>query len=98
MRNLLAVFVSLAGLLAAAPVDMKPGKTMGTPVAAITVEVYSDFQCPGCKVLHDTWMPRLLHDYVSTGKVYLIQHDFPLNIHAYAKTAAYYANAAERIG
>jgi protein-disulfide isomerase len=35
---------------------------------------------------------------VLTGRAYLIQHEFPLSQHAYAKTAACYACAADRVG
>jgi protein-disulfide isomerase len=43
-------------------------------------------------------MGPLIKDYVRTGRAYLIQHEFPLPQHAYAKTAACYACAADRIG
>lgn len=86
------------GGLAFAENPAKVTKVMGTPVAAITIEVYSDFQCPHCKLLHETWMGPLIKDYVRTGRVYLIQREFPLSQHPYAKTAACYACAADRIG
>ena len=85
----------IAGL-ALAENPAKVTKVMGTPVSAITIEVYSDFQCPKCKFLHENWMGPLIRDYVRTGRVYLIQHEFPLAQHAYAKTAACYACAADR--
>jgi len=87
----------IAGL-ALAENPAKVTKVMGTPVSAITIEVYSDFQCPKCKFLHENWMGPLIKDYVLTGRAYLIQHEFPLSQHAYAKTAACYACAADRIG
>ncbi len=40
----------------------------------------------------------MVRDYVSAGKVYLIYRYFPLPGHAYAREAASYACAAERIG
>lgn len=84
--------------LALAESSAKVTKVMGTPISAITVEVYSDFQCPKCKFLHENWMGPLIRDYVRTGRVYLIQHEFPLTQHAYAKAAACYACAADRVG
>jgi hypothetical protein len=42
--------------------------------------------------------PRLVTDYVNTGKVKLIHRDFPLPQHPYARLAARYANAAGRLG
>ncbi len=84
--------------LALADSPAKVTKLMGTPVSAITIDIYSDFQCPHCKLLHETWMEPLIRDYVRTGRAYLIQHEFPLTQHPYAKTAAYYACAADRVG
>lgn len=90
------IFIIVGLALAESPA--KVTKVMGTPVSAITVEVYSDFQCPKCKFLHENWMGPLIRDYVRTGRVYLIQREFPLTQHAYAKTAACYACAADRVG
>lgn len=76
-----------------------PAKTLGSAVAPIRLEVFSDFQCPACKNLHDTTLKQLVDEYV-TGKkkIFLIHREFPLPMHAYARTAACYACAAERIG
>ena len=38
-----------------------------------------------------------MHDYVATGKVYLIHRDFPLQMHPHAREAAAWANAAARM-
>lgn len=93
-------FLGLVCLLASAavPQPASNGRTAGTPDAPLTIEVYSDFQCPHCKILHDQTLPRLIKDYVATGKVYLIYRQFPLRGHAYARQAAAYACAAERLG
>ncbi len=94
--SLFAMLIAVA--LAPAETPAKVTKVMGTPLSAITIEVFSDFQCPKCKALHETWMGPLINDYVRTGRAYLIQHEFPLPQHAYAKTAACYACAADRVG
>lgn len=75
-----------------------PGKAIGNPSAPVIVDVYSDYQCPACKLLHDTTLGPLIHDYVNTGKVYLIRHYFPLTMHQYGMLAATYACAAARVG
>ena len=67
---------------------------LGNNTAPITVEIYSDFECPHCKIFHDTTMQSIIQDYVKTGKVYLIHRDFPLRQHKYAREAALYAKAA----
>jgi protein-disulfide isomerase len=74
------------------------GKAIGSPNAPITIEVFSDFQCPSCKTLHEQALRPLLRDYVVPGKVYLIHREFPLPNHAYSRLAASYASAAARIG
>jgi protein-disulfide isomerase len=91
----LGCVLASAAAPAAAP---SSGKAAGTPGAPIMIELYSDFQCPHCKLLHDQVLPRLMKDYVATGKVYLIHRQFPLPGHAFARQAAIYACAAARLG
>lgn len=90
-----AVLLAGAGLAARA---QSQGKTEGRPNAPISIEIFSDFQCPGCKELHEQIVPPLVRDYVRTGKVRLIFRDFPLPMHRYSRPAAQLATAAERIG
>ena len=78
--------------------DVDPHKAFGSKNAPITMEVFSDFQCPACKTLFLTTNRQLMDNYVSTGKVYLIHRDFPLPMHAYSRVAARYARAAAEIG
>jgi len=78
--------------------DVDPHKAFGSKNAPVTMEVFSDFQCPACKTLFTTTNRRLMDDYVSNGKVYLIHRDFPLPMHAYSRVAARYARAAAQIG
>jgi protein-disulfide isomerase len=82
----------------AASLETDKGKTMGVPTAPLTIELFSDFQCPACKLLHDQTMPQLIQEFVVTGKVYLIEHDFPLTMHNHSREAANYATAAARVG
>jgi protein-disulfide isomerase len=82
----------------AAHVDLAAEKSMGTKSAPITLEVYSDFQCPSCRQFFLTATTPLMNDYVASGKVYLIHHDFPLPMHAHSQDAAKWANAAAEIG
>src|SRR6266851_6537087 len=64
--------------------DVDPHKAFGSKNAPVTMEVFSDFQCPACKTLFTTTNRRLMDDYVSNGKVYLIHRDFPLPMHAHS--------------
>ena len=74
------------------------GKAIGVPSAPVMIEVFSDYQCPGCKTLHEQTLRSLADDYARRGKVYLIHREFPLPGHAYSRKAAYLACAAGRIG
>jgi protein-disulfide isomerase len=75
-------------------------KTLGSKNAPIQFEVFSDFQCPMCRSFFQSASHKLLEDYCSAGKVYLIHHDFPLPIpaHVHSEEAARWANAAAAIG
>ena len=75
-----------------------PVKTLGSPSAPITIEVYSDFQCPACKNLFEQTLRPVIDNYVAIGKVYLVHRDFPLQVHKHSRQAARYANAAARLG
>jgi protein-disulfide isomerase len=81
-----------------APQDVDPHKAFGSKNAPVTMEVFSDFQCPACKTLYLTTNRQLMDNYVTSGKVYLIHRDFPLAMHAYSRVAARYARAAAQIG
>src|ERR1041384_7826108 len=91
--------VLLFPCLAAVP-EIDKNKAFGVATAPIQVEVFSSFDCPHCRALHDTTIPLLMKDYVATGKMYLIFREFPLSgqYHPYAHEAASYAVAAARIG
>jgi protein-disulfide isomerase len=78
--------------------DVDPHKAFGSKSAPITMEVFSDYQCPSCRMLFLSTNRQLMDNYVTTGKVYLIHRDFPLPMHAYSRVAARYARAAADIG
>jgi hypothetical protein len=75
-----------------------PVKTIGNRNAPITMEVFSDYQCPSCGSFYENTLRAMIQDYVANGKVYLIHHDFPLQMHTYSGQAARWANAAAMIG
>jgi protein-disulfide isomerase len=94
----LALALSFPLLAVVAATDTDPGKSMGSPGAPIRIEVFSDFECPACKGLHEQVLPLLMSDYVISGKVYLVNREFPLPMHKYSREAAGYAVAAARVG
>ncbi|MGA7030593.1 MAG: thioredoxin domain-containing protein, partial [Candidatus Acidiferrales bacterium] len=58
-----------------------PMKSLGNKNAPITMEVFSDYQCPSCGNFFENTLRPMINDYVAQGKVYLIHHDFPLQMH-----------------
>lgn len=75
-------------------------KAFGNPAAKIRLDIFSDFECPACRGFHIEMLPQIERDYGPTGKVYIVSHEYPLNIpaHKYSHEVANYATAAARIG
>jgi protein-disulfide isomerase len=74
----LPLFVSalmLTGLASAAP----NFKESGSPSAPMTIELYTDYQCPHCREFYLDVLPQLTKEYINTGKVRLIHRDFRLS-------------------
>lgn len=94
--------LALAALMPclAASLDVNKNKTMGNPSAPLMFELYADFMCPHCKMMHENILPSIILDYVKTGKAYLIFREFPLNNphFIYSRQAAALAVAAARVG
>ncbi len=78
--------------------DSPPNKSLGSRSAPITVEVFSDYECPACRLLYTETLRPLMDDYVATGKVYLVHRDFPLPMHRFSRDAARLVNAAAKLG
>jgi protein-disulfide isomerase len=99
---LLAILVvaipTLLGQARLTPTELTAAKSMGSRSAPITLEIFSDYQCPDCRRMHTATTRQVIDNYVTSGKVYLIHRDFPLNMHAHAKVAARWANAAAAAG
>jgi protein-disulfide isomerase len=93
---ILAALLFSNTLFGEAPV--RTGRTFGTPVASITIDLYSDFQCPYCKKLYEETVRPLIQNYASKARIYLVEHYYPLPGHAFGRPAACYACAADRIG
>ncbi len=92
----LLLLAVLPGLATAGEIDQK--KAFGNPSAPLTIELFSDFQCPACRALHMQELPLIMRDYVNTGKAYLVYKEFPLQMHSHSREAAAYACAAARVG
>jgi protein-disulfide isomerase len=98
MKLYTAALAVLVPCLAASLGDVDKAKILGIPSAPVRLDLYSDFQCPACKVFHEQVLPVLMREYITPGKVTLVSHEFPLPMHPYSREAANYATAAAHIG
>ena len=97
--KLLATALLLAGLVTSAPAaQTKSTRAAGPVTAAVRIDLFSDFQCPACKALHEQTIRRVKEEFANTGKLRLVHHDFPLPQHKFARQAAILAAAADRLG
>jgi protein-disulfide isomerase len=53
------------------------GRQIGDASAPVLIEMYEDFQCPGCKAFTDSIEPRILDAYVATGQARLTYRHYP---------------------
>lgn len=77
-------------------VDRVDGKTLGDPDAPVKVVEYMDIECPYCQRYSRTIFPKIVRDYVKTGKVHYVIKHFPLpkRIHPNAMSGAIAAECA----
>lgn len=52
--------------------------SIGSPDAPVVMHEYSSLTCPHCADFHKDTLPAIKKDYVDTGKVRIVFHDFPL--------------------
>ncbi len=70
-------------------------EVLGDAKARVAIIEFSDYQCPFCLRYFRNTMPKLLEEYVATGKVKYVLRDFPLSsIHPEAFAAAVAARCA----
>jgi protein-disulfide isomerase len=51
-------------------------RTLGNATAPHTLDIYEDFQCPNCEIFTRDFEPEVVANYVATGKVKLVYHDY----------------------
>lgn len=83
---------------AKAPAPVANYKEMGSPTATVSVEAYTDYECPHCALFFKAFMPQFTADYIATGKVKFVHRDYPLPQHPHSQLAARFANAAGEVG
>ena len=94
--SLAAVLASL--VMTSASAQSKSTRAVGPVTAAVRIDLFSDFQCPSCKLLHEQTIKRVKEEFALKGKLRLVHHDFPLPQHKFARQAAVLAAAADRLG
>ena len=94
----LGVLVLALGVAGSPSAQTKTTRAVGPVTAAVRIDLFSDFQCPACKALHEQTIKRVKEEFAQTGKIRLVHHDFPLPQHKYARPAAILAAAADRLG
>jgi protein-disulfide isomerase len=60
------------------PAELVSGRSLGRADAPVTLTLWSDFQCPACRMLAQAVEPRLIRDYVATGKLRIDYHDLTI--------------------
>jgi protein-disulfide isomerase len=100
LKSILLLAAVAACVMPVRSADEAPGKVLGGTVnSPVRIEVFSDFQCPGCRDLYLGTIRQVLQEYSTKDKVCIIYHEFPLDsIHQHAREAARYAEAASRLG
>ncbi len=111
MKQLKKVIGTVAACALAAAIQIAAGQTGQEKIgdlivggqlnAPLRIEVFSDFQCPSCRAFYLETIKPLIADFTKEKKIdriCIIYHDFPLDIHPYARKAASYDIAAGRIG
>ncbi|MEA1651615.1 thioredoxin domain-containing protein [Nitrospirillum sp. BR 11164] len=63
-------------------------RVLGDTKAPIVVDEYASFTCPHCAHFEEAFLPRLKADFIDTGQVQLVFHDFPLDQLAFAAEMA----------
>lgn len=82
-----------------ADVPLTGDAVMGSKDAKVTVVEFTDYQCPFCGRNFQQTFPQIIKNYVDTGKVRYVLHDYPLiQLHPNAFNAAVAARCAGEQG
>jgi protein-disulfide isomerase len=67
---------SLTEPLAPSDYSLAVGRTLGLADAPVTLEVWSDYQCPFCGFFATTWERPVTDQYAATGQLRIVYRDF----------------------
>jgi protein-disulfide isomerase len=68
----------------------------GSATSPVKLEVFSDFECPGCRSLFFNTVQPVLKNYKDS--VCVVYYEYPLDMHPYARPASRFVSAAARLG
>lgn len=60
---------------AGVPVGLSEGRTLGKADAPVTIEIWSDFQCPACRLFAQETEPSIVNQFVVGGVAKLVYRD-----------------------
>src|SRR5207302_9659808 len=63
--------------------DLTALKSVGSPEAPITIEVFSDYQCAQCRASYLDTALQLMLTYIPAGTGYYVLQDFTLPLHTH---------------
>lgn len=66
---------SLRAPITEVPTGLADGRSLGKADAPVTLEVWSDFQCPACGQFAQMIEPILMREYVTTGTLRIVVRD-----------------------
>jgi len=66
---------SLKAPIVVVPTELADGRSLGKADAPVTLEVWSDYQCPACQQFAEIVEPSLITNYVTGGTLRIIDHD-----------------------
>jgi protein-disulfide isomerase len=99
-RLLTAIFIVLCLAAYAPPVGSAEGASglilSGSAESPVKLEVFSDFECPGCRGFFLNAIQPILKNY--KDRVCVVYYEFPLDMHTYSRPASRYVSAAARLG
>jgi len=88
-RTLRPVLAQLPQPFEPQEVSLLDSPVLGESSATITLVEFSDLQCPYCVRFYENTYPKIVKDYVDTGKVRYAAREFPLTtIHKEAQRAS----------
>lgn len=101
-----ALIAAVVGLFSLSPVNARAEvastkvamseMSLGSADAPVVLHEYSSLTCPHCARFHADTLPAIKKEYVDTGKVRIVFHDFPLDNVALAAQMIVRCSGTER--